>query len=237
MKEEFLTWSSNVLADTEKGLKGAEIIEHCCNYSTRFNVDIPIKKTPLPREYKKSEVLKLNLQSFKDEHKFIIINELCDLDKFKDTDDVKEVKEILIERYSYLKKGKLEENELIKETKHWLDNYPEALKMYNDALLKYEQQKYERNILDDMRLSFELLLKSLLNNNKSLEKQLPLIQKQLKEKNISKELRNTNHILLDLYKHYQNNNVKHDDNINKNEIEYVIELTSIFMKFLIKNLA
>ena len=131
----------------------------------------------------------------------------------------------------------MEETELVKETKHWLDNYPEALKVYNEALLKYEQQKYHRNVVDDMRMSLELLLKKLLNNDKSLENQISLIQKQLKEKKISKELRNTNHTLLNLYTHYQNNNVKHNDNVDKNEIEYVIELTSIFMKFLIKNLS
>lgn len=88
-----------------------------------------------------------------------------------------------------------------------------------------------------MRVALELLLKKLLNNDKSLENQLPLIQKKLEEKNISKELRNTNHKLLKLYTDYQNHNVKHNDNVNKDEIEYVIELTSIFMKFLIKNLS
>ena len=237
MEEEFLIWSSNVLADTEKGLTGAEIIKHCCYYSTRFNVNIPIKETTFPGKCKKSDVLKLNLQSFEDRHKFIIINELCDLAKFKDKDDVKEVKKVLIERYSYLEKGRLEETELVKETKHWLDNYPEALKVYDEALLKYEQQKFPRNVLDDMRVALELLLKKLLNNDKSLENQLPLIQKKLEEKNISKELRNTNHKLLKLYTDYQNHNVKHNDNVNKDEIEYVIELTSIFMKFLIKNLS
>lgn len=237
MKEEFLTWSSNVLADTEKGLTGAEVIEHCCNYATRFNVDISIKKTPLPRQYKKSEALKLNLQSFEDEQKFIIINELCDLDKFKDIDGVKEVKKRLIEQYSYLKKGKLEDTELVKETKHWLDNYPEALKVYNDALLKYEQQKYQRNVLDDMRVSLELLLKRLLNNDKSLENQLSLIGGKLGERKIGKELIAMNHTIIDYYTKYQNNQVKHNDNVNENEIEYVIELTSIFMKFLIKNLS
>ena len=147
-----------------------KIIKHCCYYSTRFNVNIPIKETTFPGKCKKSDVLKINLQSFEDGHKFIIINELCDLAKFKDNDDVKEVKKVLIEQYSYLEKGRLEETELVKETKHWLDNYPEALKVYNEALLKYEQQKYHRNVVDDMRMSLELLLKKLLNNDKSFRK-------------------------------------------------------------------
>ena len=52
MQEEFLTWSSNVLGDTEKGLTSAEIIKHCCYYSTRFNVNIPIKETTFPGKCK-----------------------------------------------------------------------------------------------------------------------------------------------------------------------------------------
>ena len=42
--------------------------------------------------------------------------------------------------------------------------------------------------------------------------------------------------VINYYTKYQNNYVKHDDKVNENEIEYVIEQTSIIMKFLIKML-
>ena len=40
--------------------------------------------------------------------------------------------------------------------------------------------------------------------------------------------------IIDYYTKYQNSHVKHNDAVNINEIEYVIELTSVIMKFLIK---
>lgn len=42
-----------------------------------------------------------------------------------------------------------------------MSQYPRSLKIYNEALVKYDNRIYERNILDDMRLAFELLLKEM----------------------------------------------------------------------------
>ena len=36
------------------------------------------------------------------------------------------------------------------------------------------------------------------------------------------------------YTDFQNNHVKHNDAINDKEIEYIIELTSVVMKYLIR---
>lgn len=55
----------------------------------------------------------------------------------------------------------ISELELVQETIHWLSQYPRSLKIYNEALVKYDNRIYERNILDDMRLAFELLLKEM----------------------------------------------------------------------------
>lgn len=41
-------------------------------------------------------------------------------------------------------------------------------------------------------------------------------------------------VLIRYYTDFQNNHVKHNDAVNDSEIEYVIELTSVIMKFLIK---
>lgn len=48
------------------------------------------------------------------------------------------------------------------------------------------------------------------------------------------ELRNMVTQVIKYYTDFQNNHVKHNDKVNSNEIEYVIELTSVVMKFLIK---
>ncbi len=85
-----------------------------------------------------------------------------------------------------------------------------------------------------MRLSFELLVKDLLDNDKSLENQIAGLGGMLKDTDASVELRNMVIQIIKYYTDFQNHHVKHNDKVNSNEIEYVIELTSVVMKFLIK---
>lgn len=40
--------------------------------------------------------------------------------------------------------------------------------------------------------------------------------------------------IIDYYTKFQNNHVKHNDAVNEKEIEFIIELTSVVMKYLIK---
>ena len=85
-----------------------------------------------------------------------------------------------------------------------------------------------------MRLAFELLIKDLLGNNKSLENQIADIGSMLKKFGASAEIRNMVTKIIKYYTDFQNNHVKHTDAVNGDELEYVIELTSVIMKFLIK---
>lgn len=76
-----------------------------------------------------------------------------------------------------------------------------------------------------MRLSLELLLRHLLGNDKSLEKQQPIIGAFLKERGASPEIGNLLHRVMDIYTSYQNNYVKHDDAVKADEVDMVVELT------------
>ena len=122
-------------------------------------------------------------------------------------------------------------NKLINETKNILHKHPKAEKLFNTALDKYSQGIYERNLLDDMRLALELFLKSVLSNNKSLENQKSAIGKFQKEKNASPELSNIFIKLVDCYAQYHNSNIKHNDNVKKNEIGFLINLTSSLIMY------
>ena len=229
----FLTYACKILADTNTGLSGSQIIEYCNAYALDFNKIIKYGEYPFVAPNKRT-VLKENLQSFSAEEQFTIIKELCELDEFIDNEQVVKLKEQLFIRYGDLTTEKFSNTEVIIKTKHWLSDFPLALKQYEAALTKFEGNIFDRNILDDIRLSFELLLKTLLNNDKSLENQISLIGNVLKDKSVSVEVRSMLQKLIDYYTKYQNKNVKHNDNINKDEIEYLIELTSVMMKFLIK---
>lgn len=239
MDAAFITQASEILGDTDKGLSGSEIVKYCSAYAFEFNVEIPVGEYPFPIRLQipnKRYALRKNLMKFNDHQRYVIIKDLCELLQFKHNDEVKELRVKLVNRYGYLSSEKMSETELVQKTKHWLAEYPESLVQYNNALNKYETGMYQRNTLDDIRLSFELMVKKLLNNTKSLENQISDIGDKLKNANTSAELRNMITTIINYYTKYQNNYVKHDDKVNESEIEYIIETTSIIMKFLIKTL-
>lgn len=127
-----------------------------------------------------------------------------------------------------------EEKKYRQETRHWLDGYPDAQSLYNNALEKYEHGVYFRNLLDDLRLALERLLCAVLSNSKSLENQISLVGIYIKDRGGSQELANMFVKLIDYYGKYQNNYVKHNDAVIETEIEFILEITSSFMKHLIR---
>lgn len=238
MDNTFLTHASEVLGDTNTGLSGANIVKHCNAYAIDFNVIIPVSSSDFGKfgnvvPNKRTALLK-NLQAFNEKQQFRIIKELTELDFFNENENVKKLKVQLYTRYGYLAEGDISNTELIVKTKHWLSNHQMSLKQYESALSKYESGIFERNTLDDMRLSFELLVKDILDNGKSLENQIAELGSMMKETDASIELRNMVTQVIRYYTDFQNNHVKHNDKVNSNEIEYIIELTSVVMKFLIK---
>lgn len=234
----FIQQAAEILAATDNGLTASEIVKLCSSYAIDFNVEIPYTSLPLPSDGtvpNKRTAFKLNLEKFSAEQQFKIIKELCELSKFKDSDEVKKLKLQLITRYGELDTNTDEENEqLIVKTKHWLNGFPKSLKLYEEAILKFTNKSFERNLLDDLRLSLELLLKSILNNNKSLENQISDLGAFIQSKGGSKELVNMFQKLIDYYSKYQNTYIKHNDHIIEEEIELMLELTSTFMKHLIR---
>ena len=233
LDDAFLSYACDILADTNAGLSGMKIVEYCNSYAIDYNRKTPYGAYPFDAPNKRT-ALKENLRVFEAAEQFRIIKELCEIPALCDIEKVKELKIKLFTRYGKLATEKISETELIQKTKHWLSKHPNALKQYESALAKYEGGIFERNTLDDMRLAFELLVKDVLGNNKSLENQIPEIGSVLKTSGASVELRNMVQQVIKYYTDFQNNHVKHNDAVNGNEIEYIIELTSVVMKFLIK---
>ena len=233
LDDSFLTYASDILAETNSGLSGMKIVEYCNSYAITFNRIIPYGSYPFDAPNKRT-ALRENLRAFEAAEQFRIIKELSELPAFTENEQAKTLRLTLFKRFGNLATEKISETELIQTTKHWLSGHPNALKQYESALTKYEGGIFERNTLDDIRLSFELLVKDLLGNEKSLENQIGGICGILDKCGTSVELKNMVQKIIDYYTKFQNNHVKHDDAVNENEIEYVIELTSVIMKFLIK---
>jgi hypothetical protein len=91
-----------------------------------------------------------------------------------------------------------------------------------------------RNLLHDLRLSFEQLLRQMFGNDKSLENQLSNVGAFIKNNGGSSELANMFVKVADYYAKYQNTYVKHNDKVNEAEVDFIFEITSSFMKHLVR---
>lgn len=234
----FINRACDILGDTNSGLTGPKIVEHLSSYAYDFGCDIPYATYPFPNSIpNKRTALRKNILAFSPEQQFQILNELCQLEQFKSNESVRNLRYNLISRYGHLLSNQVQDiikADLIDETKHWLSDYPDALQLYESALLKYENKIFLRNLLDDLRLSLEKLLRGILGNNKSLENQITFLGPFIKQKGGSKELNNMFLKLLDYYTKYQNSYVKHDDSVIESELEIIFEITCSFMRFLLR---
>ncbi|CAA6809433.1 MAG: Unknown protein [uncultured Sulfurovum sp.] len=223
ISEAFLTKISEVLADTDAGLSGSKIVKYFADFAVDFDKNIPYSDYPFPKGTpNKRTAFKKNLKVFTPKQQFKIIAYLVDLEKFRNNEEANKLKILLFERYENLNVDTIETNTNISDMKHWLSGYPTPLKLYNQATKQLELNIFQRNLLDNLRLSLELLLKSILSNDKSLENQQRALGIFIKNNNSSKELHNMFLKLIDYYTKYHN------------EIEMIFDLTSLFMRFLIK---
>jgi len=234
----FIRHAADILGETQKGLSGTKIIEATSSYAVEFDVTLPHMRMS-PTTPNKRTALYDNLLAFSPSQQFKIISDLCGHPSFGENlaSERKALKLKLISRYGHLDPfpAHSELNQpLIEETRHWLQGYPEALSLYNGALEKYAHGAFSRNLLDDLRLSLEKLLHVILGNHKSLENQKPFIGTHIKTSGGSAHLSNMFSSLLSYYCQYQNDFVKHDDAVKEEEIEFVLELTSSFMKHLVR---
>jgi len=234
----FIQYATDVLGDTNHGLSGANIVKLTTGYAIEYDVALPHPRYPFEAANKRTALYD-NIMAFAPVQQYRIIKELCEHPSFSEAgaDERTTLKVRLLTRYSYLDTASdpSQVNEpLIEETKHWLGSYPDALKLYDAALQKLRTGIFHRNLLDDLRLSLETLLRGVLGNQKSLENQLPFLGAFLRDRGGSRELANMFAKLVEYYASYQNTYVKHGDAVIEDEIEFVFEITSSFMKHVVR---
>lgn len=234
----FIQHASDILADTAKGMSGGNIVRATAAYAVEYDVHLPHPSYPFDAPNKRTALYE-NLMAFSPSQQYRIIKELCDHSSFPlgPSPERNELKVKLITKYSHLdpKDTPSEVNEtLVQETRHWLSGHPDSLSLYSQALDKYSHGAFHRNLLDDLRLSLEKLLHDIFGNTKSLENQIPYVGQHIKSKGGSAELSNMFVKLIDYYAKYNNSYVKHDDAVIEEEIEFILEITSSFMKHLVR---
>lgn len=234
----FIQYASDILADTAKGMSGGTIVRATAAYAVEYDVRLPHPSYPFDAPNKRTALYE-NLMAFTPPQQYRIIKELCSHSSFPPgpSPERNELKVKLITKYGHLdpKDTPSEVNEtLIEETRHWLAGHPDSLSLYSQALDKYSHGAFHRNLLDDLRLSLEKLLREIFCNTKSLENQIPYVGQHIKSKGGSAELSNMFVKLIDYYAKYNNSYVKHDDAVIEEEIEFILEITSSFMKHLVR---
>lgn len=236
IEDTFITEAANALGGREYGLSVSKMCECFVSYATEYKQDIPYRKYSHGNGLEKKIVIEQNLKCFSPEEQYIIISKLCEIGNSSNNEEVENLKRKLSRDYSSLAPSGEIEKEFIEETSHWLKNYPDALQHYNEAYRKYKSQDGQlyRNTLDDARIALEMLLRAILKNDKSLEKQQDKLGKFICAKGGTTEFSNMFWQLLNYYSKYQNNRVKHKDNVVKIEIPFIFELTTLFMRQLVR---
>jgi len=236
----FVSHASDILADTNLGLSGPQIVKVTGSHAVEANVTIPHPIYPFDKSVpNKRTALNENLMAFPEPERYRIIRELCEHPTVQERnrEAAEKLKLTLIARYGHLANealGSELDEKLVERTAHWLGPFSDALKPYDQAVQKHANGVFLRNVLDDLRLALELLLKVLLGNDKSLENQIPHLGAFIKQRGGSSELANMFVKLIDYYTKYQNSYVKHDDAVIEEEVEFIFELTSSFMKHLVR---
>jgi hypothetical protein len=212
-------------------------VEITSAYAADFGTDIPHARYPFDSPNKRTALLD-NLLCFAPKQQYQIIRELCDrLNPDGGKSTLVALKVTLATEYAEFAD---EDNAsdlhrtLLTETCHWLSRFPEARKLFDEALLKHDHGVFKRNTLDDLRLSLEILARQLFNNDKTLENQISQVGLFVKQRGGSPQLANMFEKLVDYYTKYQNTYVKHDDAVISAEIEFIFELTASFMKHLLR---
>jgi hypothetical protein len=238
LDEVFVTYATDILGDTQLGLTANEIERAMRQHAVEKGVEIPHPTYP-PDARNKRTVLAENILAFDERGRYAILIDLCDHRKIRERNEAaaQNLKLQIMAKYGHLAATSLAgdvNRELIEQTQHWLAAFPEVLELYNEALQKYHARAFRRNLLDDLRLALEKLLQPLLGNSRSLENQFSGLGVFVKEHGGSTELSNMFVKLVEYYSKYQNTYVKHNSAVIEEEVEFVLEITSAFMKHLIR---
>jgi hypothetical protein len=118
----------------------------------------------------------------------------------------------------------------------WLERYPSVLRPFEEALKLYmaKNSKQYRNMLDNLRFAVEQMVRTVLNNLKSLENQKDEFLRWLKIKGVHSHIGGMYHdLLFGRFAGYQNDAVKHqEDQYMQAEVEFVLYATGTFLRLI-----
>lgn len=163
----FIEYACDWFGDTNRGLSLSDIRKLCNKYSLKYNVAI-VSKTNQRQNKSKAIVFTEVMNEFSGEQQYKMIMELCNMDRFTGNKKTKEIQLMLIDKYGHFAPDLSAEldKELINETRHFLDGFPDAKEAFEKALAIYKAKSFERELVDNLRVAYELLLRSILKMTK-----------------------------------------------------------------------
>lgn len=190
------------------------------NYEKNSLISIPEKSKALYAEWKCKLLREIALVQKYIKSPFIF-------DDIEQYSNFKHINDFSIKNHS--------QQDSISETFYWIENFPKVKKRFEIAVKHYQAKEDFRDSIDNLRLTLELLVKEILQNEKSLDNQLSEISEYQKKIGIGSEIRNTFQKTLDYFNKFQNNKVKHADDVdNIHEVEFIFGLTMLFIRMLVK---
>lgn len=230
--EILMNQTATIVAHTSNGWTNTEIMNKFNDACLRFGKSFFYEKDQY--QSKVSSYLE-NFSKFSEKELYLILKDVFREDKFKDNENIQQAFNNLI-RDNAQDYEDSNENfvETYNITSHFLSKYELSYNQYKSAYHKIIANIFERNALDDLRLSFELLVKELLSNNRSLENNINDLCKELKNKGVVGEINSLFNRVLNFFTSYQNEYVKHNDLVESNSVEFIFDISSSLLKYLAK---
>ena len=205
-----------------------ELIDLTYEFAKSYNKSITIDD-PNYGSFNKKEILSTNLNLLSDNEKIEFLSKIKYHSRLCEADFLRDEIDLLVKDAS---------NGVIKARNSFstlLETYSIDLKNQWQRTYRFYDHLDYRNALDNMRLTIELLIKRITGSEASLENQKSALGKFFEDKDISKEVRNLFFKMLDMYEKIQNHEAKHNlpQNLNSKEIKFLMNQSTVIIKFLI----
>lgn len=107
-----------------------------------------------------------------------------------------------------------------------LESHPKSQYLYDEAVQNINAGGSNRSTLDNIRLSMEQYLQEVIGNKNVLENQEKPLKQFLKSKGATTEVVTSITQFLHSFYKYQDNNVKHDSNVKKEDVDYFLDMAN-----------
>lgn len=177
--------------------------------------------------YSRERILGTNLKVLNDTEKVEFLSQISKHSRLKDTALKEEIKTVISD-FKTPNKSRDRISDL-------LNSYPKGInEQWKKSYYFYDKTDY-RNALDSVRLAIELLVRNVTGKAASLENQRKNLGPLLKQKGISRQVRNFFFNMLDVYEKIQDDNAKHNvpTKLSEEEVSFLMNQSAVIIRFLI----